>query len=131
MIWLVLVPSKMVPMSWRVDYEVVVEDVIYSDDRFFQLCVPQLEYPRSDLPPNVEFTGALLGKNDSKSEPDWFDSFVRQDDERPLVVVTSGTAASADVEQLIMLMIEACRSRPIRVVVSAVNLHPPKDFSML
>ncbi|KAG9679057.1 hypothetical protein KCU99_g8632, partial [Aureobasidium melanogenum] len=131
MIWLVLVPSKMVPMSWRVDYEVVVEDVIYSDDRFFQLCVPQLEYPRSDLPPNVESTRALLGKNDSKSEPDWFDSFVRQDDERALVVVTSGTAASADVKQSVMPTVEACRSLPMRVVVCAVNLHPPKDFSML
>ncbi|KAG9604033.1 UDP-Glycosyltransferase/glycogen phosphorylase, partial [Aureobasidium melanogenum] len=111
-------------------HEFVVEDMIYSADRFFQLCVPQLEYPRSDLPPNVEFTGALLGKNDNKSEPDWFNSFVRGYDERPLVVVTSGTAASADVEQLIMPTIEACRSLPVRVVVCAVNVHPPKDYPM-
>ncbi|KAH0329528.1 UDP-Glycosyltransferase/glycogen phosphorylase, partial [Aureobasidium melanogenum] len=111
-------------------HEFVVEDMIYSADRFFQLCVPQLEYPRSDLPPNVKFTGALLGKNDSKSEPDWFGSFVRGDHERPLVVVTSGTAASADVEQLITPTIEACRSLPVRVVVCAVNLHLPKDVQM-
>ncbi|KAH0370219.1 UDP-Glycosyltransferase/glycogen phosphorylase, partial [Aureobasidium melanogenum] len=111
-------------------HEFVVEDMIYSADRFFQLCVPQLEYPRSDLPPNVEFTGALLGRNDNKTEPYWFDSFVRGDDERPLVVVTSGTAASAEVEQLIVPTIEACRSLPVRVVVCAVNLHLPKDFSM-
>lgn len=109
------------------EHEFVVEDMITSADRFFQLCVPQLEYPRSDLPSNVEFTGALLGKNDTKSEPEWFDSFVRQDDGRPLVVVTSGTAASADVTQLIMPTIEACRSLPVRVVVCAVNVHPPKD----
>lgn len=112
------------------EHEFVVEDMITSADRFFQLCVPQLEYPRSDLPPNVEFTGALLGKNDNKSEPEWFDSFVRQGDERSLVVVTSGTAASADVEQLIMPTIEACSSLPVRVVVCAVNVHPPKDTPM-
>ncbi|KAG9604023.1 UDP-Glycosyltransferase/glycogen phosphorylase, partial [Aureobasidium melanogenum] len=114
----------------ELEHRFVVEDMIYSADRFFQLCVPQLEYPRSDLPPNVEFTGALLGKNDNKSEPDWFNSFVRRNDERPLVVVTSGTAASADVEQLIMPTIEACRSLPVRVVVCAVNVHPPKDYSI-
>ncbi|KAK5999312.1 hypothetical protein QM012_005587 [Aureobasidium pullulans] len=112
------------------EHEFVVEDMIYSADRFFQLCVPQLEYPRSDLPSNVEFTGALLGKNDNKNRPDWFDGFVCGKDERPLIVVTSGTAASADVEQLIMPTIEACRALPVRVVVCAVNVHPPKDFPM-
>lgn len=95
------------------EHEFVVEDMIYSADRFFQLCVPQLEYPRSDMPPNVEFTGALLGKNDNKSKPDRFDSFVLQDDGRPLVVVTSGTAASADVEQLIVPTIESSFAQSI------------------
>ena len=65
----------------------VFDDMVMSPDRYLQLSIRDLEYPRSDLRKGLEFVGAvptgLLG--DSRLPP-WWNLIV--DNEKPLVVVT-------------------------------------------
>ncbi|KAK4541709.1 hypothetical protein LTR36_007418 [Oleoguttula mirabilis] len=105
-------------------------DILYrTPDIYCQLCVPQLEPPRSDVPENVRFVGTLLGANEQRASPEWFQSFVVDDNtERPLVMVTSGTNTSMDPNELIIPTIEACRSLPVRLIICAVHAHRPEDF---
>nr|WP_246324859.1 glycosyltransferase [Petropleomorpha daqingensis] len=50
--------------------------------------VPELEYPRSDLPPQVHFVGHLAPPPSGRPLPPWWASLP---DDRPLVHVTQGT----------------------------------------
>lgn len=62
-------------------------------DRLIHPSVPELEYPRSDLPANVEFTGALLPTRiGADALPAWWPDLTRSG--RRVVVVTQGTAAT-------------------------------------
>jgi UDP:flavonoid glycosyltransferase YjiC (YdhE family) len=50
--------------------------------------VPELEYPRTDLPPQVHFVGHLAPPPSGRPLPPWWSSLP---DDRPLVHVTQGT----------------------------------------
>ncbi len=57
-----------------------------------QPTVPEFEYPRSDLPPQLHFIGSLLPPDPPDWEPPkWWP---RLDDGRPVVLVTQGTIAT-------------------------------------
>lgn len=104
-------------------------DLLYRiQDLFCQLCVPALEPPRRDLPDNIHFVGTLLGANDQRPPPEWFQPFVVDDKtDRPLVMVTSGTLA-VNPSELIIPTIEACRNLPVRLVICAVHAARPAGF---
>ncbi|KAI9708532.1 MAG: hypothetical protein M1820_003994 [Bogoriella megaspora] len=99
-------------------------------DRFLQLCVPQLEYPRSDLPSNLRYIGTVTGSNDKKPQPEWFQSFVVNDTSRPLVFVTSGSLPTMQSSELIEPTLKACADLPVRVVVCTVAAKLPADFEV-
>jgi UDP:flavonoid glycosyltransferase YjiC (YdhE family) len=84
-------------------------------DRFLQLTVPEFEYPRSDLAPNTEFIGPVLGTNAHTTLPDWWDSLDRR---RPVVYVTQGTIDNHDPGRLILPTIQALRSREVTLIVT-------------
>jgi UDP:flavonoid glycosyltransferase YjiC (YdhE family) len=112
-------PSKFMLTNW-----VLICDI------YCQLCVPALEPPRSDLPTNLRFCGALTGYNDpsrgKKPHPEWFEDFVTADDtKRPLILVSSGSLPGQNVNHLILPTIEACKDLPVRVVVCAVHVERP------
>lgn len=98
-------------------------------DIYCQLCVPELELPRSDLPSNVRFVGTLTGHNGSSSKkphPDWFEDFVLADKtDRPLIIVSSGSLPGLNVNHLILPTIEACKDLAVRLVVCAVHVELP------
>ncbi|KAK5005116.1 hypothetical protein LTR28_008101 [Elasticomyces elasticus] len=104
--------------------------VVQTPDLFLQLCVPVMEPPRSDLPPHVRFIGTVLGANDARPMPDWFQSFVVDDQSSPLFVVTSGTLPGTSAMDLIIPTIQACAALPIRLVVCTVHAELPSDFKV-
>jgi UDP:flavonoid glycosyltransferase YjiC (YdhE family) len=72
-------------------------------DRTLVSAIPEVEYPRSDLPAAVEFVGPMLPTGvDDWTPPDWWPELhdARRDG-RPVVLVTQGTA-STDTRQLIL-----------------------------
>jgi UDP:flavonoid glycosyltransferase YjiC (YdhE family) len=119
--------SKPLPSPFHFDNWVLLCDV------YFQLSVPALELPRSDLPAKVRFCGALEGHNVGSNAttallPPWFDDFVLPSpttDSRPLILVTSGTLPGQSIDDLILPTISACATLPVRLVVCAV--HVPLD----
>lgn len=68
-------------------------------DGLMQMSVAGFEYPRSDLPPHVEFAGPLLPTaTDGFVEPDWWDDLAAAG---TVVLVTQGTYDNTDLDQLI------------------------------
>jgi UDP:flavonoid glycosyltransferase YjiC (YdhE family) len=64
-------------------------------DRYIQMCIPEVEYPRSDLPSNIRFAGGLpRGSRDpSTSFPPFWDEIIRisKTKEKKIVTVSQGT----------------------------------------
>lgn len=86
-------------------------------DAIVQFTVPEFEYPRSDLPASVRFVGPLPvpGAAADAALPDWWDEL---DGVRPVVHVTQGTIANADLSQLILPTLRALADDDVTVVVS-------------
>ncbi len=85
-------------------------------DGIVQLSVEDFEYPRSDLPPSVEFVGPVLpgkGKVD-KGLPDWWPDLHGAE---AVVHVTQGTFDNTDLGQLIAPTLEALAEREDLLVV--------------
>lgn len=116
--------TKPLPSSFLFDNWVQICDI------YCQLCIPALEPPRSDLPSNIRWCGALTGFNGPRSGektfPGWFEEFVLSDKtNRPLILVSSGSLPGQNVNHLILPTIEACKDLPVRVVVCAVHVERP------
>ncbi len=68
-------------------------------DRFVQLTVAGFEYPRADLPANVEFVGPVLPDSaDGFEPPEWWADVLAA---RTVVHVTQGTLDNGNLDQLI------------------------------
>lgn len=68
-------------------------------DRLLQFTVPDFEYPRRDLPPNVEYVGPVLPETADRFEPpQWWDAVLGA---QTVVHVTQGTLDNGDLDQLI------------------------------
>lgn len=91
-----------------------VMDISGAFDRFLQLGPASLEYPRSDLTPNVRFVGALP-TDGGAALPEWWSDL---DGSRPVVHVTQGTIDNHDLDRLIRPTIAALANDDVLVVVS-------------
>ncbi|GKW05051.1 N-glycosyltransferase [Pectobacterium carotovorum subsp. carotovorum] len=81
-------------------------------DRFLQLSTTELEYQRDDLPPSVRFIGPLSHHAAAERVPQWW----APDDKRPLIIVSQGTLANVDLQQLIGPTLRALADLPVRVL---------------
>lgn len=83
-------------------------------DRYIAPTVPMFDYPRSDLPRNVRYVGAVhpLPTRDFPLPPWWGDL----DAERPVVHVTQGTVDNADLTRLLEPTIDALGGEDVTVV---------------
>jgi len=80
---------------------------------FLQPTAPSFEYPRSDLPPQVHFIGALKPPPPRNWEkPQWWP---RLEERRPVVLVTQGTVAT-DLDDLLVPTLEALSDDDVLVV---------------
>lgn len=87
-----------------------------SSDALVQFTVPQFEYPRSDLGPNIHFVGPVsTSAPGSRSLPDWWGEL---DGSRPVVHVTQGTVANQDWEELVLPTVRGLAADDVLVVVS-------------
>lgn len=92
------------------------EDAWYSPDLVCASGVPELEYPRSDLPPQVVFVGALTTPPRSTGElPTWWSEVLEPT--ASVVHVTQGTL-NVDPHDLIEPAMSALGRQPVTLVVS-------------
>jgi UDP:flavonoid glycosyltransferase YjiC (YdhE family) len=94
-------------------------------DRYVHASIPELEYPRSDLPPGLEFVGAMLPEGvDGWTQPAWWPSLAEaRRSGRPVVLVTQGTIAT-DPANLLLPSIRALADRDALVVATTGGAHP-------
>ncbi|KAA0117426.1 glycosyltransferase [Mycolicibacterium sp. P9-22] len=94
-------------------------------DGVVQLSVQEFEYPRSDLPPTVEFVGPVLAtkSNGDSRLPDWWPDLQQA---RAVVHVTQGTFDNTDLDQLISPTLAALGDRDdLLVVVTTARADGP------
>lgn len=95
------------------------DELVTLPDRYLQLSIKELEYPRSDAPDSLKFIGALpSGKRESCSLSPWWDVIVKH--EKRLVVVSQGTASN-DPKDLILPTLEALKDLDVLVVATLVR----------
>jgi MGT family glycosyltransferase len=82
---------------------------------FLQPTVPSFEYPRRDLPAQVQFIGPLIPRASSTTLPPWWDDVLAS--QAPIVLVTQGTMAT-DPRELIDPALEALAEQDVLVVVT-------------
>jgi UDP:flavonoid glycosyltransferase YjiC (YdhE family) len=88
-------------------------------DRYLQLCIEELEYPRSDAPKGLRYIGNLPSVvRENPPFPPWWDVIVKH--EKPLVVVTQGTVSN-DPEDLILPTLQALKDLDVLVVATLVR----------
>jgi UDP:flavonoid glycosyltransferase YjiC (YdhE family) len=95
------------------------EGVPSSPYLFLQPTVPSFEYPRSDLPEQVHYIGALTPEVPADfTPPVWWDEVTAK--RRPVVVVTQGTVAT-DPQELIIPTLRALAQEDVTVIAAGVR----------
>jgi len=100
-------------------------------DRVLHTSVPSMEYPRSDLPGNVELVGPFLPAAGDLSSvesrlPDWWpDVVAAHQSGTPVVLVTQGTLA-LDPDRLLWPAIEALAGERVLVVATISSSDPDR-----
>jgi UDP:flavonoid glycosyltransferase YjiC (YdhE family) len=90
-------------------------------DRFLQMCIPSVEYPRRDAPPTLQFAGGLpKGHRDPfKNPPSWW-SEVIENTSRKIVAVSQGSVA-LNFNDLVIPTLNALKDRSDVLVVVALG----------
>lgn len=85
---------------------------------YLQGSVPEFEYPRSDLPAQVHYVGALTPRPQAKAfvPPVWWAEVMSG--ARPVVLVTQGTMDNKDLGELIRPALQALANENVWVVVT-------------
>ncbi|MDR0219403.1 MAG: glycosyltransferase [Enterobacteriaceae bacterium] len=85
--------------------------ILKKSDRFLQLATQSFEFYRDDLPETLDFIGALkVDVQDDEKKLEW------PDESLPLILVTQGTLANVDFNQLIIPALRALATLPVRVL---------------
>jgi MGT family glycosyltransferase len=93
-------------------------DCIYVlPDIFLQFTAEAFEFPRSDMPKTIRFIGPILPTPSVEfDEPDWWTEL---DGSRPAVLVTQGTLANHDFNELIQPSLFGLAEENVTVIVAA------------
>jgi UDP:flavonoid glycosyltransferase YjiC (YdhE family) len=98
--------------------------IMQLSDIYLQLCPPSLEYPRSDAPGTLRFTGGLPRTESKSSEagelPTWWDDIKLNPEKRHIVAVSQGTV-SFDYSHLNIPTLQALKDRGDLFVVVALG----------
>jgi MGT family glycosyltransferase len=90
-------------------------------DRLIAPTVPEFDYPRSDLPPNVRYVGMVHPTPTVKFRPPvWWPKL---DGDRPVVHVTQGTVDNTDLNRLLRPTVEALADENVMVVGTTGGSH--------
>jgi MGT family glycosyltransferase len=90
-------------------------DCLYTlPDLFLQLTAEAFEFPRLDMPDHIKFVGPVLPKSSASfCPPDWWKEL---DGRKPVVLVTQGTVANNDLNQLIGPTLAALATEDVTVI---------------
>ena len=107
---------------------------VTAPDRWIQMCIPSLEYPRPDPPPGLRFGGALPGGHRSvtKAMPDWWEDVTVNTPKKRIVFVSQGTATDL-YEKLIIPTLQGLANCEDVIVVAALGREGatlPDDFKL-
>jgi UDP:flavonoid glycosyltransferase YjiC (YdhE family) len=97
----------------------------YSSQLVLAHGVPELEYPRSDLPAYVHFVGQLAPPPSERALPDWWAEM--EADGRPLVHVTQGTY-DVDPADLLLPALSALAGAAVQVAVATGGAPLPAEL---
>jgi UDP:flavonoid glycosyltransferase YjiC (YdhE family) len=88
-------------------------------DRFLQMCIPSVEYPRSDAPDSIRFAGGLpKGHRDAfTNPPSWWTEIVNNKTKK-IVAVSQGSVAMNFSDLVIPTMTSLANREDILVVVA-------------
>lgn len=104
-------------------------DHVLAFDTTFQLAPPGFEYPRRELPDCVRFVGPV--RSGPTPEPDLPRWWADLDGPRPVVHVTQGTVANADLSQLLLPTLRALAGENLLVVAATGGRSPAGLMSAL
>jgi UDP:flavonoid glycosyltransferase YjiC (YdhE family) len=99
----------------------VVDAQVRLPDRYLQLCVPGLEYPRSNFPEGFQFAGGLpkgrhrLTSSTIVEYPEWWGEVTQS--KKPVIVVCGGTTINIPYRNLIIPTMEGLAKEDMIVVV--------------
>jgi MGT family glycosyltransferase len=101
-------------------------DCLYTlPDLLLQLTADAFEFPRSDMPPHVKFVGPVLPKPSlGFRPPEWWKEL---DGSRPVVLVTQGTVANTDLNELIGPTVAGLSNENVMVI--AATGKPSEAFT--
>ncbi|CZR67184.1 related to N-glycosyltransferase [Phialocephala subalpina] len=111
--------------------------VISLSDIFLQLCPPSLEYPRSDIPPSLRFTGGLPRDppsvtHSTKDLPSWWSEIIQNSKkERKKIIAVSQGTMTLNYRDLIIPTLNALANSPDILVLVALGKKGaalPEDF---
>jgi MGT family glycosyltransferase len=86
-------------------------------DLFLQFTAEALEFPRGDMPDTVHFVGPVLPKRSVEfEEPAWW---AELDGSKPVVLVTQGTLANHDFNEVIQPALSGLSDEELLVIVAA------------
>ena len=91
-------------------------DLYRLPDVFLQLGTEAFEYPMEDRPANLVYTGPIIHREPVAEVPAWVTQLDRS---LPIVLVTQGTLANFDFDQLVNPAILGLADEPVQVVVTA------------
>jgi MGT family glycosyltransferase len=126
---------KIQGMARKVVNEMGIDEppVLFSDwaayfaDRYLMTTIPELEYPRSDMPKSIQFVGPILspqGATDWSAPAWWPDIAEARRAGRPVVVVTQGTASNKDLSFLLLPTISALADQDMLVIATTCGPDP-------
>jgi MGT family glycosyltransferase len=96
---------------WFVDCMYLLPDI------FLQFTAEAFEFPRSDMPDTIRFVGPMLPKTSVEfKEPAWWNEL---DGSRPVVLVTQGTLANHDFNEVIQPALTSLADENVLVIVTA------------
>ncbi|WP_420136302.1 glycosyltransferase [Sphingomonas sp.] len=90
-------------------------------DIFWQGGVPEIEFPLGDVPEHLAFVGRWPAAPSAAPPPAWADDL---DGRRTVVLVTQGTVANADLDQLVLPTIRALAGRDDLLVLGTTGRRP-------
>jgi UDP:flavonoid glycosyltransferase YjiC (YdhE family) len=91
-------------------------------DIFLQFTAEALEFPRNDMPDTIRFIGPILPS--PSVEFDEPDSWTELDGSRPVVLVTQGTLANLDFNEVLQPALSGLADEDITVIVAADEAIP-------
>jgi UDP:flavonoid glycosyltransferase YjiC (YdhE family) len=100
------------------------DSTVLKADRFLQLSVEELSYPRSDTPAHVKFVGSLPAAPSTTELPAWWPEVEAAEQ---VIVVTQGTVSNQDFADLIEPSLRALADFPGLVIAATGRPGRPRD----